>query len=190
MPPLPPPPAPSAGPPPLYRLTYVGAPDRRAPSPVERRPAVRSTAGDGTPGLLATLGVTLAYEYFRAGVRFRTRSGLTVDLYIVERRRGGAAAGYVGGGPEGAPPPPPPPGTSADPVPLTERYTGGAGAATAAAAVAAGAPPPPSGGSLVFLVEVVTDKNVPAEELLAFMAHLSPYVTLKGGGGGGGTGRR
>ncbi|KAK1865316.1 hypothetical protein I4F81_007849 [Pyropia yezoensis] len=40
--------------------------------------------------------------------------------------------------------------------------------------------PPPAAKApslLVFLVEVVTDKNVPAEELLAFMAHLSPRGT-------------
>lgn len=66
-------------------LQYAGPIDRRAPAPMERRPVTTVAVGREAPSLLSILGCTLAFEYIRKGVRRRTRTGLTVDAFLLER---------------------------------------------------------------------------------------------------------
>jgi hypothetical protein len=68
-----------------YSLVHGGAPDRRAPPPVERRPVAAVPVGAEAPLLLGALGCGLVHEYVRRGARFRTRAGLVVELYVVEQ---------------------------------------------------------------------------------------------------------
>eukprot|EP00171_Calliarthron_tuberculosum_P017641 IDg17641t1 len=65
-------------------LTY-GLPDRRVSAPVERRPLSSVAMGHNAPELLSLLGCTMQYEYVRSGLRFRTRSGFTVEVYVIKK---------------------------------------------------------------------------------------------------------
>lgn len=66
-------------------LEYAGPPDRRAPPPIERRPITTVAIGRDADALLTALGCSLAFEYLRKIVRHQTRSGLTVDVFLVEK---------------------------------------------------------------------------------------------------------
>lgn len=70
---------------PAWSLIYAGLPDRRVPPPCEKRPVATVAVGKEAEALLTLLGCKFAYEYVRKGLRHRTREGLTVDVYIVER---------------------------------------------------------------------------------------------------------
>lgn len=64
-----------------HDLMYYGVLDRRA-APVEKRPLQVVPIGREGPTLLGTLGCKQLHEYVRKGARFRTRSGIIVELYL------------------------------------------------------------------------------------------------------------
>lgn len=72
---------------PTFSLMYLGIPDRRVSLPCEKRPVTTVAIGKDANALLNLLGCIFVYEYVRKGVRHRTRHGLTVDVYIVEKLR-------------------------------------------------------------------------------------------------------
>lgn len=81
----------------------MGGPDRRVAPPCERRPITTVEAGVGVEGLLSVLGCTFSYEYIRKGVRYRTRSGYVIEVYIVTKllnRHEPSASEAVGAGQE------------------------------------------------------------------------------------------
>lgn len=65
-----------------YSLLYYGLLDRRVPSPVEKRPVQTVPMGADAPKVVQTLGCVLQHEYVRQGNRFRTRTGLIVDVFV------------------------------------------------------------------------------------------------------------
>lgn len=70
---------------PTFSLMYLGIMDRRVPIPCEKRPITTVTLGQEAPGLLTLLGCVFVDEYVRRGVRYRTRAGYTIEVYVVER---------------------------------------------------------------------------------------------------------
>lgn len=70
---------------PAYSLLYMGPPDRRVAAPCEKRPVTTVGVGTGAEALLSYLGCSFAYEYVRKGVRYRTRAGYIIEVYIVEK---------------------------------------------------------------------------------------------------------
>lgn len=70
---------------PMYNLIYMGGPDRRVAAPCEKRPVTTVGIGNGAEALLAVLGCSFNYEYVRKGVRYRTRAGYIIEVYIVEK---------------------------------------------------------------------------------------------------------
>jgi hypothetical protein len=68
-----------------YSLLYYGLPDRRAPPPLEKRPLQIVPVGRDGPAVLQSLGCALIHEYVRRGWRFRTRSGLLVEVFYAEK---------------------------------------------------------------------------------------------------------
>lgn len=77
-------------------LTY-GIVDRRVGLPVERRPLAKVKMGPGAPELLSMLGCTMQYEYVRAGLRYRSRQGFTIEVYVIKKlQQPGNPEGAVG----------------------------------------------------------------------------------------------
>lgn len=70
-----------------HTLMYLGAPDRRVVGPCEKRPVTTVRISQEADGLLATMGCRLGYEYVRKGVRYRTRNGVLIEVFVVERLR-------------------------------------------------------------------------------------------------------
>lgn len=65
-------------------LLYAGLPNRRAPPSIDQRPVTTVAVRDAEP-LLAILGCALAFEYVRKVVRYKTRLGLYIDVFLIER---------------------------------------------------------------------------------------------------------
>ena len=65
------------------QLRYLGVPDRRVVAPCEKRAITTLGMGKEASALLDLFGCVFQYEYVRKGVRYRTRQGFTVDVYIV-----------------------------------------------------------------------------------------------------------
>lgn len=70
---------------PDFELSYLGIPDRRVLAPCEKRPVTTIALGKEAETLLSVLGCVFAYEYVRKGVRYRTRQGYTIDVYIINK---------------------------------------------------------------------------------------------------------
>lgn len=68
-----------------YSLMSLGLPDRRVPPPVEKRPVTTISVGSEMPDFLTAMGCVMQFEYVRRGLRSRTRKGLIVDVYVVEK---------------------------------------------------------------------------------------------------------
>lgn len=65
-------------------LLYAGLPNRRAPPSIDQRPVTTVAVRDAEP-LLAVLGCALAFEYVRKVIRYKTRLGLYIDVFLIER---------------------------------------------------------------------------------------------------------
>lgn len=65
-------------------LLYAGLPNRRAPPSIDQRPVTTVAVRDAEP-LLAILGCALAFEYVRKVIRYKTRLGLYIDVFLIER---------------------------------------------------------------------------------------------------------
>lgn len=72
---------------PVYSLMYLGLPDRRVAAPCEKRSITTIALGKEAEKLLNVLGCVFAFEYVRKGVRYRTRNGFVIEVYVVEKLR-------------------------------------------------------------------------------------------------------
>lgn len=68
-----------------YELVHYGTLDRRAPAPVERRAISAVDVGKGGLELLNVLGCVFVHEFVKRGERFRTRTGMGVECYVLEK---------------------------------------------------------------------------------------------------------
>lgn len=68
-----------------YELVHYGTLDRRAPAPVERRAISVVDVGKGGLDLLNVIGCVFAHEFVKRGERFRTRTGMGVECYVLEK---------------------------------------------------------------------------------------------------------
>lgn len=66
-----------------YSLMYLGIPDRRVAAPCEKRPVTTVSMGKEADAVLTLIGCVFVYEYVRKGLRYRTRDGLVIEVYIV-----------------------------------------------------------------------------------------------------------
>lgn len=73
--------------PPMYSLMYLGLPDRRVAAPCEKRSITTVTLGREAESLLNVLGCVFVFEYVRKGVRYRTRNGYVIEVYVIEKLR-------------------------------------------------------------------------------------------------------
>lgn len=68
-----------------FLLLTHGIADRRVSQPVERRQLTSVGMGEGAMDILNELGCTMQYEYVRSGLRFRTRAGFAVEVYVIKK---------------------------------------------------------------------------------------------------------
>lgn len=70
---------------PAFELRYLGLPDRRVAAPCEKRPVTAVGMGKEAEKLVEVLGCVFQYEYVRKGVRYKSRQGYTIDVYVVHK---------------------------------------------------------------------------------------------------------
>ncbi|PXF43958.1 hypothetical protein BWQ96_06268 [Gracilariopsis chorda] len=66
-------------------LFYLGRPERRVTAPCERRSITAVSIGREADAVLSLLGCTFVYEYMRKGLRCRTRNGIVIEIFTIER---------------------------------------------------------------------------------------------------------
>ncbi|KAI0558439.1 hypothetical protein FGB62_211g010 [Gracilaria domingensis] len=70
---------------PRHTLMYFGAADARVPAPCERRAVTLVDIGPEADAILSLLGCVFAFEYMRRGLRFRTRNGIIIDMFTIDK---------------------------------------------------------------------------------------------------------